>query len=136
MCGLYKVCIRLVVKSKVACWCLCLYMYIPFQDMTSRELFQQRSTLANGDTTWRLSPLVTAAIEGRLAVLDGVHRLDTGTLGVLKRYHTECSQCVCTYVSPLTVSPLDITCTCVHTLPCSTGERCLCPCLYATELPR
>ena len=65
--------------------------------MTSRELFQQRSTLANGDTSWQLSPLVTAAIEGRLAVLDGVHRLDTGTLGVLKRYiiQSAANVCVC-----------------------------------------
>ena len=54
--------------------------------MTSRELLQQRSTLPNGDTTWRMSPLITAALKGRLAVLDGVHRLDTGTLAVLKRY--------------------------------------------------
>lgn len=56
------------------------------QDMTSRELLQQRSTLANGDTTWRLAPLVVAALEGRLAVLDGVHRLDMGTLAVIKRW--------------------------------------------------
>ena len=54
--------------------------------MTSRELLQQRSTLPNGDTTWRMSPLITAALKGRLAVLDGVHRLDAGTLAVLKRY--------------------------------------------------
>lgn len=54
--------------------------------MTSRELLQQRSTLANGDTTWRLAPLVVAALEGRLAVLDGVHRLDMGTLAVIKRW--------------------------------------------------
>ena len=66
--------------------------------MTSRELFQQRSTLANGDTSWQLSPLVTAAIEGRLAVLDGVHRLDTGTLGVLKRYIIQSAANVCVYV--------------------------------------
>ena len=51
----------------------------------SRELLQQRTTLANGDTTWRLSTLVVAALDGRLAVLDGVHRLDMGTLAVLKR---------------------------------------------------
>lgn len=53
--------------------------------MTSRELLQQRNTLANGDTTWRLAPLVVAALEGRMAVLDGVHRLDMGTLAVIKR---------------------------------------------------
>ncbi|CAI8045681.1 von Willebrand factor A domain-containing protein 8, partial [Geodia barretti] len=56
-----------------------------YQDMTSRELLQQRSTLPNGDTTWRTSPLVNAAREGKLALLDGVHRLHPGTLSVLKR---------------------------------------------------
>ena len=61
-------------------------LLLVFQDMTSRELLQQRSTLPNGDTTWRTSPLITAALKGRLAVLDGVHRLDAGTLAVLKRY--------------------------------------------------
>ena len=60
------------------------------QDMTSRELLQQRTTLPNGDTSWRLSPLVTASREGRLAVLDGIHRLDAGTLGVLKRFVNCC----------------------------------------------
>ena len=61
-------------------------MHVFLQDMTSRELLQQRTTLPNGDTSWRLSPLVTASREGRLAVLDGIHRLDAGTLGVLKRF--------------------------------------------------
>lgn len=56
------------------------------QDMTSRELLQQRTTLDSGDTSWRLSPLVEAALKGRLAVLDGMHRVDTATLAVLKRY--------------------------------------------------
>ncbi len=54
--------------------------------MTSRELLQQRTTLENGDTSWRLSPLVVAALKGRLVVLDGIHRVDTGTLAVLQRY--------------------------------------------------
>jgi MoxR-like ATPase len=53
-----------------------------YQDMTSRELLQQLSTLPNGDTTWRTSPLVNAAREGKLALLDGLH---PGTLSVLKR---------------------------------------------------
>ena len=30
--------------------------------MTARDLLQQRTTLANGDTIWRFSPLVEAAI--------------------------------------------------------------------------
>ena len=46
-----------------------------YQDMTSRDLLQQRTTTANGDTVWRYSPLVTAALEGKMAVLDGVHRI-------------------------------------------------------------
>ena len=57
-----------------------------FQDMTSRDLLQQRMTLPSGDTTWRPSPLVTAALEGSLAVLDGVHRVNAGTFAVLHRY--------------------------------------------------
>jgi hypothetical protein len=63
---------------------------VVLQDMTSRELLQQRTTKDNGDTSWRLSPLVEAALKGRLAVLDGVHRVDMGTLAVLKRY-THCA---------------------------------------------
>ena len=54
--------------------------------MTSRDLLQQRMTLPNGDTAWRPSPLVTAAMEGSLAVLDGVHRVNAGTFAVLHRY--------------------------------------------------
>ncbi|XP_060072942.1 von Willebrand factor A domain-containing protein 8-like [Ylistrum balloti] len=56
-----------------------------YQDMTSRDLLQQRITLPNGDTSWRLSPLVTAAIEGSLAVLDGVHRINQGSFSILHR---------------------------------------------------
>lgn len=56
------------------------------QDMTARDLLQQRYTLPNGDTAWRPSPLVAAAIEGKLLVLDGIHRVNLGTLAVLSRY--------------------------------------------------
>ena len=45
-----------------------------YQDMTARDLLQQRTTLPSGDTVWRYSPLVQAALEGKMAVLDGVHR--------------------------------------------------------------
>lgn len=55
------------------------------QDMTSRDLLQQRITLANGDTSWRYSPLVLAALEGSIAELDGIHRVNPGTLAVLQR---------------------------------------------------
>jgi len=56
-----------------------------YQDMTARDLLQQRYTLPNGDTEWRLSPLVQAALEGGLAVLDGLNRVNPGTLSVLQR---------------------------------------------------
>ena len=56
-----------------------------YQDMTARDLLQQRTTLSNGDTIWRYSPLVMAALEGKMAVLDGIHRVHQGTLAVLHR---------------------------------------------------
>ncbi|XP_064614845.1 von Willebrand factor A domain-containing protein 8-like [Liolophura sinensis] len=56
-----------------------------YQDMTARDLLQQRTTLPNGDTAWRYSPLVTAALDGSLAVLDGVHRINHGSFAVLHR---------------------------------------------------
>ena len=56
-----------------------------YQDMTARDLLQQRTTLENGDTIWKYSPLVTAAIDGKMAVLDGIHRIHRGTLAVLHR---------------------------------------------------
>ncbi|XP_065149109.1 von Willebrand factor A domain-containing protein 8 [Paramisgurnus dabryanus] len=56
-----------------------------YQDMTARDLLQQRYTLPNGDTAWRASPLITAAQEGKLVLLDGIHRVNLGTLAVLSR---------------------------------------------------
>ena len=56
-----------------------------YQDMSARDLLQQRGTDINGDTIWRYSPLVNAAIEGRLAVVDGLDRLFPGTLALLHR---------------------------------------------------
>nr|XP_039272426.1 von Willebrand factor A domain-containing protein 8-like isoform X1 [Styela clava] len=56
-----------------------------YQDMTARDLLQQRYTSPNGDTVWRYAPLVEAALDGRIAVLDGLHRVNPGTLSVLQR---------------------------------------------------
>lgn len=56
-----------------------------YQDMTSRDLLQQRFTLPNGDTTWKPSPLIQAAVDGGLAVLDGLNRVNAGTLSILQR---------------------------------------------------
>ncbi|CAG5045403.1 unnamed protein product [Parnassius apollo] len=54
-----------------------------YQDMTARDLVQQRTTLDNGDTVWRNSALVEAALKGHMAVLDGLHRIHSSTLAVL-----------------------------------------------------
>ena len=56
-----------------------------YADMTARDLLQQRTTTDTGDTVWRLSPLMEAALEGKMAVLDGLHRVHRGTLAVLQR---------------------------------------------------
>ncbi|XP_044304134.1 von Willebrand factor A domain-containing protein 8 isoform X2 [Varanus komodoensis] len=56
-----------------------------YQDMTARDLVQQRYTLPNGDTSWRPSPLVTAALEGKLVILDGIQRVNPGMLAILQR---------------------------------------------------
>ncbi|KAK4880988.1 hypothetical protein RN001_004307 [Aquatica leii] len=56
-----------------------------YQDMTSRDLVQQRTTLDNGDTVWKFSPLVQCAIEGKIAVIDGIHRIHPSTASILHR---------------------------------------------------
>lgn len=56
-----------------------------FKDMTARDLLQRRSTDSHGNTRWEDSPLIHAARNGHLAVLDGVHRLGSDSLGVLQR---------------------------------------------------
>ena len=56
-----------------------------YADMTARDLLQQRTTTHTGDTVWRLSPLIEAALESKMAVLDGLHRVHRGTLAVLQR---------------------------------------------------
>lgn len=60
-------------------------LIVMYQDMTSRDLIQQRTTLDNGDTIWRYSPLIQAALEGKIAILDGIHRIHPSTLSVLHR---------------------------------------------------
>lgn len=56
-----------------------------FQDMTARDFVQQRTTTASGDTVWRDSPLISAAKNGSIAILDGMHRIHSGTISVLHR---------------------------------------------------
>jgi len=56
-----------------------------FNDMSARDLVQRRTTTVTGDTVWENTPLVTAALEGRIAVLDGIERLAPGTLNAVQR---------------------------------------------------
>uniref|UniRef100_T1INA4 von Willebrand factor A domain-containing protein 8 n=1 Tax=Strigamia maritima TaxID=126957 RepID=T1INA4_STRMM len=58
---------------------------ILYQDMTARDLIQQRSTTNEGDTIWKNMPLVTACLQGKIAVLDGLHRVNPGTLAIIHR---------------------------------------------------
>lgn len=59
--------------------------FVLYKDLSARELLQQRITNANGDTLWQNTPLVEAALHGRLLVLDGIHRLNNDTLVSLQR---------------------------------------------------
>ena len=70
------------------------------QDMTARDLLQHRVTYPNGDTGWRMAPLVQAAVDGRLVLLEGIHRADIGTIAVLQR----CTVCMCVLFAVLCVA--------------------------------
>jgi len=47
--------------------------------MSTRDLLQRRVTTLDGDTTWEPSPLVNAAINGRLVNIDNIDKLPTGS---------------------------------------------------------
>lgn len=64
--------------------------YIPlYRDMSSRDLLQRRATTFSGDTMWQNSLLVDAAVQGHMAVLDGIETLGFGTLTTLQRLVNE-----------------------------------------------
>jgi MoxR-like ATPase len=64
--------------------------FIPlYRDMSSRDLLQRRSTTLAGDTVWENSPLVKAALEGSLAVLDCADSILPATLCTLARLISE-----------------------------------------------
>ena len=56
-----------------------------YADMTSRDLLQRRTTGEAKETLWQPTPLAIALRTGRLAILDGVHRLPPGTISALLR---------------------------------------------------
>lgn len=56
-----------------------------YQDMTTRDFLQQRTTTATGNTVWRDSALVRGAKNGSTVILDGIHRVHSSTISVLHR---------------------------------------------------
>lgn len=54
--------------------------------MSARDLLQKRITIEGGDTVWQVSPVVGAALSGKLLILDGLHRLHPSTGSVLNRF--------------------------------------------------
>ena len=59
---------------------ICLY-----KDMTSNDIFESRRTRPNGDTYWEFSALLKVALDGGIAVLDGIEQIHPGTLASLQR---------------------------------------------------
>eukprot|EP00045_Choanoeca_perplexa_P012171 m.131630 g.131630 ORF g.131630 m.131630 type:complete len:1706 (-) comp15913_c0_seq3:46-5163(-) len=59
--------------------------FVLHKDLSARDLLQSRVTLPNGDTGWKDSPLVTAAIAGEILLLDGVHRIHPTALTALQQ---------------------------------------------------
>ena len=59
-------------------------VFMMYKDITARDLLQQRSTRANGDTFWINSPLIEAAVSGNIAILDGLNNVDPDTLPAIQ----------------------------------------------------
>jgi MoxR-like ATPase len=54
-----------------------------FKDMTTRDLYERRVMDDKGDSAWLRSPLIAAAEEGGVLVLDGIHRCSATVLAAL-----------------------------------------------------
>ncbi|KAJ3336274.1 von Willebrand factor A domain-containing protein 8 [Gonapodya sp. JEL0774] len=64
--------------------------FIPlYKDMSARDLLQRRSTTLTGDTIWESSPLVKAALNGSLALLDSADSVMPQTLTTIGRLLSE-----------------------------------------------
>ncbi|SCU65074.1 AAA domain (dynein-related subfamily)/von Willebrand factor type A domain containing protein, putative [Trypanosoma equiperdum] len=70
-------------------------MYL-YADMTIKDLFQRRATdSVSGDTVWQNSALVDAALNGRMAVLDGIDKMPLGMLSSLQQLLIDGSTSLC-----------------------------------------
>jgi MoxR-like ATPase len=56
-----------------------------YKDMSTRDLLAIRGTDSSGETTYDYSPLITAALEGNICVLDGVDKLSQHSLQTLQQ---------------------------------------------------
>ncbi|KAJ3062151.1 von Willebrand factor A domain-containing protein 8, partial [Podochytrium sp. JEL0797] len=57
-----------------------------YRDMTARDLIARRGTRQDGSTCWQHAGLVRAAVEGKLAVLDGIEWLSASTIASMQRF--------------------------------------------------
>ena len=64
-------------------------LFTLYKDLSSRDLLQRRSTDTSGSTSWEPSPLIEAALEGQVCVLDGVEKLSAGALKTLQQLCVE-----------------------------------------------
>jgi MoxR-like ATPase len=56
-----------------------------YRDITARDLLQRRNTRSDGSTFWEDSPLVEAAKNGKLVVLEGLHWISSEVLSGVAR---------------------------------------------------
>ena len=56
-----------------------------YKDMSTRDLLAVRGTTPEGETTYNYSPLIRAAIDGDLCILDGVDKLSPHSLQILQQ---------------------------------------------------
>lgn len=54
-----------------------------YQDLSARDLIEQRVTDIHGNTIWQPSPVIRAAKEGKILILDGIDRLSIDALCIL-----------------------------------------------------
>ena len=56
-----------------------------YRDMSAQDLLQRRHLDAKGNTSWLFSPVVEAALNGDMCILDGIHRLRPDGLASLQQ---------------------------------------------------
>lgn len=65
-----------------------------YKDMSPRDLLMRRGSSKEGDTVWDYSPLVKAAIEGNVCILDGADKLSPNTLATIQSLFVDREICL------------------------------------------